>query len=433
MVKRKRGVKKSTKKKKIQTIPMQMPDTPSHMVQTGPQMTQFDVQGIPVSVPVGQPYNAPKPKVNEEIEKSRKELLKLANKFKDDVLKKYGDTVKAVILFGSLPRGDFHKKSDIDILVIIDDTGKRLSLDQMDYEVKAMGNKISPQIVTQPVWTLTEFWDMARIGHPLLFTIVRDGWALYDTGFFIPVRRLLELGKIPTTLEAVEKFMESVPKKINRVETAKLFMIAEDLYYSMLNSSQAVLMFLGVNPPPPKYTPEALKEHLVDTGFLEEEYMRNLEDIIDFRKKVEHKEINTVSGSDLDGYIDKTKRFVNRMEQLLMHLQKNKKATMVQKNYEVMIKAVVAALKKMDVLPPDPKDLPRIVRKELIDAGKISTAYGDIFKRVVTMRKMLDEERIDELPQRDVELMREYVRRFIRDLSPIIEPPKDKKKGRKKA
>src|SRR3989338_8077920 len=197
----------------------------------------------------------------------RKRQLDLANKYKDAVLKKYKNLTKSVVLFGSLVRGDFHEKSDIDILVIIDDTLSRFTpemKDRFDDELYDIAKRINESITVQPAWTLTEFWDMARIGHPLLYTIVRDGWALYDTGFFIPVRKLLELGKIPTTLEAVEKFMETAPQKINRVETAKLYMVAEDLYYSMLNSSQAVLMYMGLNPPSPKHTPLDVKEHMVD-------------------------------------------------------------------------------------------------------------------------------------------------------------------------
>jgi uncharacterized protein (UPF0332 family) len=273
---------------------------------------------------------------------------------------------------------------------------------------------------------------MARIGHPLLFTIVRDGWALYDTGFFIPVRKLLELGKIPTTLEAVEKFMETAPQKINRVETAKLYMIAEDLFYAMLNSSQAVLMYLGQNPPSPKHTPDAVKEHLVAQGLLEENYLKDLESVIKFRKDVEHKEVKEISGQNLDEYIQKAKQFVSRMEQLLLQLQKKKKETIVQRNYEVMIKAAVAALKRIDKLPPDPKDLPHAVKEHLIDQKKVDPYFGDIFKRVVTMRKLLDEDKINELPQREVELMREYVRRFVQDLEPLIEPRPAKKKQTQK-
>src|SRR3989338_1253713 len=378
------------------------------------------------------------PKISKEMEEFHKKQMELANKFKDDVLKKYDKFVKAVIIFGSLTRGDFKKESDIDILVIIDDTTARFTpemKDMFDLNLHDIAKVIDSQIVVQPAWTLTEFWDMARIGHPLLYTIVTDGWALYDTGFFIPIRKLLELGKIPTTLEAVERFMESVPKKIKRVETAKLYMVAEDLYYSMLNSSQAVLMFLGLSPPAPKFTPLAVKEHLIDTELLESDYLRDLEKVIEFRKGVEHKTINDISGEDLDMYIRKTKRYVERMEELLLKLQKTKKENMIDKNYEILIKASVTALKQINKLPQDPKDLPDAIKTYLIESDKIHASYNDVFKKVLTMRKLLDENKADEIPQRDVELMREYVRRFIRDMAPMLGDAKkeiNEKQERKK-
>ncbi|MFH1631224.1 MAG: nucleotidyltransferase domain-containing protein, partial [Candidatus Aenigmatarchaeota archaeon] len=367
-------------------------------------------------------------KFDEKKEKIRKHKLAVAEKFKEEVLKKYAKIIKAVVLFGSVVRGDFTEKSDVDMLVVIDDVMARMTDDQkdrLDDDLRVIGKKIHEDIVVQPAWTLSEFWDMARIGHPLLFTIVRDGWALYDTGFFIPVRKLLELGKIPTTLEAVEKFMEGCPQKINRVENAKLYMIAEDLYYAMLNSSQAVLMFLGENPPAPKHTADMVKEHLVDHKMLEQEYHNHLKEVVEFRKGVEHKDIKTVTGQDLDRFIDNTKRFVERMEQLLHQLQRRRKENIVEKNYEVMIKAAVAALKRIEKLPPDPKDLPVAIKEELVDAGRIDPYYQDIFKRVVAMRKMLDDKKLEEVPQKEIELTREYVRRFVRDLSPIIEGRSD--------
>ncbi len=380
----------------------------------------------------------PQQKMNKKQEAFRKKQLALANKFKEDVLKRYKNIVKAIVIFGSFTRQDFHEKSDIDMLVVIDDVTARFTpemKDEFDDRLYDIAKKTSPNMTVQPAWLLSEFWDMARIGHPLLFTIVRDGWALYDTGFFIPVRKLLELGKIPTTLEAVEKFMETAPQKINRVETAKLYMIAEDLFYSMLNSSQAVLMYMGQNPPSPKHTPIVVKEILVDDNLLEQDYLSDLESVIEFRKRVEHKEIKEISGQELDEYIKKARKYVSRMEQMLLQLQKKKKETIVQRNYEVMIKAAVAALKKVDQLPPDPKDLPGAVKQELIDKKRVDPYFSDVFKKVITMRKMLDEDKVGELPQREIELMREYVRRFVQDLQPIIDqipkPQKTKKKKRK--
>jgi len=372
-----------------------------------------------------------KPK-KEEMEKIRKKQFAIANKFKDEVMKKYKDIIKAVVLFGSLVRGDFHSKSDIDMLVIIDDTLAKFSpeqKDRFDYEIRDIAEKISEKITVQPAWTLTEFWDMARIGHPLLYTIVRDGWALYDTGFFIPIRKLLEAGKIPTTLESVEMFMQGSPTKIKRVESAKLYMVAEDLYYAMLNSSQAILMYMGETPPAPKETPVVVKQLLVDAGLLEETYLNDLKEVIEFRKAVEHKDIKDISGQKLDEFIEKTKKYVSRMEQLLLQLQKKRKEKIVEKNYEVMIKASVATLKNMNKLPEDPANLPSAIKTYLIDSGKINPSYGETFKKIVAMRKMLDEDKIGEVPEREIELMREYVRRFVRDMAYVIEKPE---KGKKK-
>jgi DNA-binding ferritin-like protein (Dps family) len=86
-----------------------------------------------------------------------------------------------------------------------------------------------------------------------------------------------------------------------------------------------------------------------------------------------------------------------------------------------MIKAAVTALKKIDKLPEDPKELPKAIKDILIDSGRVDQYYNEIFKRVVNMRKLLDEDRTNEVSQRDIELTREYVRRFVRDLGPIIE------------
>src|SRR3989344_6667156 len=115
--------------------------------------------------PQQQPQQQPK-KLDKKMEALRKKQLEVANTFKDEVLKKYKDFAKSIILFGSLVRGDFHEKSDIDLLVVIDDTVARFSpemKDRFDDDIYNIGKKLSEQIIVQPAWTLTEFWDMARI------------------------------------------------------------------------------------------------------------------------------------------------------------------------------------------------------------------------------------------------------------------------------
>src|SRR3989304_5873392 len=99
--------------------------------------------------------------------------------------------------------------------------------------------------------------------------------------------------------------MESVPKRMSRVQNVKLYMIAEDLYYAMLDAAQSVLMYVGVGPPPPKTAAREVRKHLVEANLLEEEYAKMLDDVYDFRKKVEHKELKEISGKEVDEWIEK--------------------------------------------------------------------------------------------------------------------------------
>src|SRR3990172_5387766 len=240
-----------------------------------------------------------------------------AQKLKKRLLDMFRDYIKAVVVWGSVTRGDYTGKSDVDIYIIFDDTKMPLKKfdeirDRVDKDVAKAAKEIDPRLHAQPVLALTEFWDGIRTTHPLFFNIVREGYAVYDTGFFIPMRKLLEWGKFPSTVEAAEIRMESVPKRIARVQNVKLYMIAEDLYYSMLDAAQAVLMYVGVGPPPPKIAPREVRKHLVDSGLLEEEYAKMLEDVIDYRKKVEHKEVKEIAGKDVDEWIAKADRYVKR-------------------------------------------------------------------------------------------------------------------------
>lgn len=372
-------------------------------------------------------------KERKKIERLRKKKFKLAKEFCDAVVKRYKKFIKAVVIFGSVVRGDLTEKSDIDMLVIIDDTIARFTpemREEFDIRLHDIAKSISEEISVQPAWTLTEFWDMARIGHPLLYTIVRDGWALYDAGFFIPVRKLLERGKIPHTIEAVEILIESAPKKIARVENVKLYMIAEDLYYAMLNASQAVLMYLGKESPRPKEAVKNVREYLLSNKLIEKKYVNYLERIIKFRKDVEHKKIKNISGEKLDRFIEISKEYVKKMEEVLTLLQRRKKEEIIKRNYEVMLKAAITGLKVINKLPKDPKELPIAIKKYLIDEERVNPFYETILKKVSSMRKMVDENLVDKIPEREVELMREYVRRFIREIGEIVKKEENERLGK---
>lgn len=368
-------------------------------------------------------------KISKKLKKfSLETRLKSAEQFKDKILEMFKGYIKAVVVWGSITRGDYTGKSDIDIYIIFDDTKMPLKKfdeirSKIDNDIYSVAGSIDPRLHPQPILALTEFIKGIRYTHPLFFNIIREGYAIHDTGFFIPMRKLLEWGEFPVTPEAAHMRIDSVPKRVERVKNVKLYMIAEDMYYAMLDAAQAVLMYVGVGPPVPKLAASEIRKHLVEAGLLEEEYAQMLDDVCEFRKRVEHKEIKEISGAEVDKWIEKTEKYVARFEKLLRDLETNRKAYDVQKNYEVMVKASAAVLKSLNKLPKEPEKLPDAFKKYLVDAGLVNPFYSNIFDKVVTMRKMLEEKKIDMIKERDVYMSKEYVRRFIADVRRFIDKP----------
>ncbi|MBL7169887.1 MAG: nucleotidyltransferase domain-containing protein [Candidatus Aenigmarchaeota archaeon] len=368
-------------------------------------------------------------KVEFEELKTKKERMDRVNKFKDKVLEKYKDKIKCIVVMGSVVRDEFKPKSDIDIFIVADDTDKPMPFDEkqkMDGDILKIAKDISPNLSFQPLYTLTEFMDYARIGHPIIYNFIKEGHAVFDVGFFTPFQRLLKQGRIPMTREAIETYMDGAPKKLMRAKTVKLLMLAEDCFYAMLNSAQAVLMFMGVEPPVPNKAYAAVNKYLVEPGILEPEYAEQLREIIEIRKKIEHKELMDTTGQFVDEWIDKADKFINKMYDLLTVLEEKKKVKVLERTHEVMRKAATAALKSVNKLPKKDEEVPQAFKKEFVDSEKVEKHYWDVWKKIDIMKDLADRKRSDKIPEKDVYRMREYVRSMIRDLSKVLKDEEKK-------
>jgi uncharacterized protein (UPF0332 family) len=243
---------------------------------------------------------------------------------------------------------------------------------------------------------------------------------VYDAGFFMPVKRLLKAGRIPSTREAIESYMEGAPKKLMRAKTVKLLMLAEDCYYAMLNTTQAVLMFMGLEPPVPSKAYEDVKKFLVEPGILEEKYADWLKEIIDVRKKIEHKELMDVTGQFVDDWIKKAEDYTEKMFGLLNALELRKREKIIERTQDVMKKAAITALKSIKKMPVREEEVPAAFKQEFIDTKLIEPYYFDIWKRVDELKKIADQKKFKDLPDKEVYEMREYVRKLIRDLAKVL-------------
>jgi uncharacterized protein (UPF0332 family) len=241
---------------------------------------------------------------------------------------------------------------------------------------------------------------------------------------------LLNLGKIKRTREAIEKLMEDAVNKLARAKSVKLLMLAEDCYYAMVNSTEAVLMSMDLDPPALSKLYDTVMEYLVNPGLVEEEYADWLRGIIQIKKDIEHKKLLKVSGEFVDQWLERAEKYVHKMFALPTVSEIIKKEKILKRTWEVMVIAVVTALKALHGLSENLQvdELERYLgvsireafKRDFIDTGRIDRYYFSVWKKVEELKREVEEEKeiekkIETLE--DVEQLREHVRRLIRDLS----------------
>jgi len=357
----------------------------------------------------------------------KKKRIEILKKFTEEALKKHGPIIRSIVLFGSTARGQFKGESDIDIFVIVDDTRHRITphaRDRIEDDLDQICKKCSKQLSMQQPYLLTEFWRLVREGHPIIFNFIREGIPVYDKDIFLPIKRLLQMGEIRPSKEAVEKFIERGPQRIRRVENAKMYMVVEDCYYAMLESSQAVLMFLGKIPPRPADAPAELRRNLVKMKFIDEKYVKYLDDVIELRKGVEHKKIKSISGELLDKWIAKTKVFVKKMQGVIVKVEVLKRENMIEKSHTIMAETALTLLNALKKTPPKGKPISGAFEQHLVKPGLVSEKYLDVFNELGKMRKLVKQGKVLDLPKQDILVQREYVRKFIREAGKVLRKKK---------
>jgi len=193
--------------------------------------------------------------------------------------------------------------------------------EKIDEELEKIAEKISKELSILPTCTLTESWDYARVYHPILYNFIKEWIPIYDTEFFTPIKRLLEGGRIPAMREAIERLRGGASEKIVRARFVKLLILTEDCYHAMLNTAQAVLMFIGIDPPISSKAYDYVKKFLVEPGLLEHQYAESLKQVIRIRKRIEEGKIRNVSSICINRWIKRAEKFVGRMFKILNVLE----------------------------------------------------------------------------------------------------------------
>ena len=195
----------------------------------------------------------------------------IAMDFAEKIVTKFDTLVKAVVLFGSTSKNTSGPGSDIDIIIIVDDATIKFDEKFTIWYREELGKIVSnnPYKSDLHINTIkvTTWWEDLIKGDPVIVNVIRYGEALIDVGgFFVPLKALLNKGKIMPTPESIYTVLNRVPGHIIRSRLSEMNAI-EGCYWAYVESSQAILMAIKVLPPSPEHIPELLNEHFIKKVF----------------------------------------------------------------------------------------------------------------------------------------------------------------------
>lgn len=243
----------------------------------------------------------------------------IAKKFADAIKKELGDFLKCVILFGSSTRTEKTPyEKDIDILMIIDDLTLIISSEVVEaYRIitENTAAKVSKRlhITTNK---LSTFWDQVRNGDPLAVNMLRDGVPIYDIGIFEPMQALLFQGRIRPTKESVWIYFTRAPLTIKSAEW-HLLQASLDLYWAVIDAAHAALMHVGEIPPGPSHVASLIQEKLAKPGHVHKKNVQIMDFFYNLSKKITHREVVEIPGSEFDKYKALAKDFIDAMRKVI--------------------------------------------------------------------------------------------------------------------
>ena len=253
----------------------------------------------------------------------------IALDFAGKAYQKFRDVIKAIAMFGSSIKQETTPKSDIDIIIIIDDCTVNWDDELIAWYREELSKLITLQNYKKELHvntvTLTAFWEEVRAGEPLVINVLRYGEPLIDLGgFFDPLKVLLAKGKIRPSPEAIFTTMERAGQHLTRANSNILNSI-EGFYWSMVDASHGALMSMNVIPPSPEHVAELLDETLVKKNMLKKEYIEWYEIIRKKAKAILHGELNKVNGFELEDMQKKAEVFVIELNKISRSIIKNQK------------------------------------------------------------------------------------------------------------
>jgi len=236
--------------------------------------------------------------------------------------------VQAVILYGSVARGEAHDDSDVDIVILVDAEDRALQDEAITLAMK-IGDEFGV-FVQEIVETVSSFESRAVEGYPWQRTIARMGRPLFDRGAFARIRDAL-----PPPPRIAEKKSPYRPSRAiiddhisaadaALVEARTLFQarlwdgVSNRAYYAMFNAASAAVLWCGI---------EEIRSHralidlfgklVVHDRSVEQSYRHDLESAFKTRLRADYEPRFHIDETTAGALVHAAERFITRIREFV--------------------------------------------------------------------------------------------------------------------
>jgi hypothetical protein len=229
------------------------------------------------------------------------------------------DFIEAIYVYGSAVT----KKSanDIDTMIILNDSGvppgpeilKEIEKDCLEIEEKAKKQDILFHF--QPLKMLSRWWYLVLENEPWISSSLRETIVIYDKKNIIgQVSKLIKSSSLYKKEEKAEKLIER--SELYFIKNRQLLLNSlSTLSNAATEAAQILLLFdnkIILNKKRISYELETNYKKMIG-----EEMIGNYKEIIDLEEKMEKGALSEFSAENLDYYLDKTKKFIDKVESML--------------------------------------------------------------------------------------------------------------------
>jgi len=230
-----------------------------------------------------------------------------------------GGLVQAVVLFGSVMRDKASKANDLDVLVLLDDVSNEITSEMASAYSLSVGSLLAKLNAQEKIHLTTlgivRFWDGVRNGDPVIMSIIRSGKPIVDTGFFNPLKSMLEKGMIKPTREAVVSHLRLAESLLRNQKNYFMRCVA-DLYWAVMDAAHSLIMHAGLEPTHPKETPVVFRKAARKTG-LSVRLALTIESFVGIMKNVSHGKQQSFTGRQVDARRAKAESFVKAVKSVV--------------------------------------------------------------------------------------------------------------------